>query len=295
MDAFSLIGAGAGAYQGIKSAQEKLKEAQHEKDMLQRRWNSGLRNLGATSKILSGQLSLEAMQGTQSSKQGAVEAFKSESVAAAAAGASGLSGGTPFFNIGQQVASNRAILMDQATIIRQGLSNSEAKGAGAIGDIRDMIVDSKYNLDQSVEQLGYLSSTAAFMISAATGALSGASIGHGISTLGVKMGLGSDFGQVDFSKLFASGPFVGQAGSLNGLSDTLAGYSYWGNQGVDIPIVSPDDYNSIAWVGPNASKWGKFPDAGGESIFKHESNSGGILGGMFNSVKKSNPFQFALN
>jgi len=185
----------AGGIAGILSNEDRIEEQRRQKRIIDLQNKNLKRKLYATSAILSGEMTIGAMQATRESKQSAIEAYRAGSESEANLGKSGIKGGTPYYMVEKSILENKAALLEQADIVNKKFGLETMQGAMTINDIRDAMAINKEQQDQINERLGYLSSPFSFMVSAATGVFSGASIGANIQEFGVKVSGNAQWGE----------------------------------------------------------------------------------------------------
>jgi hypothetical protein len=293
MNPLILIGAGLGIAQGIGANEQRKQEAEDQKKLIDMQQASNRRRLQSTSSILTGNLTIGAMQATQSSKAAAIEAFKADSQGQAAVGASGLSGGSGFYALDRQVADNRNALIDQNKMLQTQINTQELSGGAQIAGIQDQIAITGEQQSQMQEQLDYLSSPMAFILSAASGALSGASMGQSVTQMGVSLTGNANFGQVDLGDLFKKPEILPYSPAGSAMDAAFrSDYSPAGPTGKLFPssympfgpeYIGPSLYAIQPNKGYSPGKWsGSVGGAGGENLFT-----------MYNTGKTGKPLRFS--
>lgn len=229
--AFALFGAGAGAAGGASSAAEKERLAKEKFDYATDMLDSTKKMTAAKRTTLSGNLTLQALSNTASSKKNAIAEYQANSAQKGNLGVSGLSSGTPFYKLATDIQERRGQILDslKAGDIQMGMAKANAEAEAISLDMADAAAAEA--LLTAGDEYAYADSFVAYALSIASRAANGASMANNLMTLGVQTrALSEDFLG---SSLFGGG----EGASVEGLS-SVAPYQDPSNLWASDPLAS---------------------------------------------------------
>lgn len=197
--AIMIAGALAGGVGGGLANKKRRKDQQAELDILALKNQQNYQEQKAMAVGLKNSVENQTIQATQGARRDAIDAFQATSSLSAAAGASGVRGGTPFYKMGQVAADAAEAMNENARMRANQISSTRESGAAEMAGIltNGSIIDKQTGNAQ--DSMGYLSSPLGWAQSILTGAISGAEVGAKISA-GLELA-GVDTG-ADISSLF---------------------------------------------------------------------------------------------
>jgi hypothetical protein len=190
--ALMIGGAIAGGVGGGLANKKRLEDQQDELDILALKNKQNYQEQKAAAIGLKNSMENQSIQATQGARKDAIEAFQAESSVSAAAGASGLRGGTPFYKMGQIAAEAAETINENARMRANQLQATRESGAAEIAGIitNGSILDKQ--MSSSMKSMNYLSSSLGWGQAILTGAVSGAEMGAklsaGLESVGVDTG-----------------------------------------------------------------------------------------------------------
>lgn len=183
-----LIGSAlAGAGMGLAQNAKRKSEAERNLLMSEALYDQTLAARKGQRSILEGQLTIGAMQNTANSREAAIAKAQGEASQRVALGQSGMSGGTPFYKLDQDIRDNTVKMSEMLygqNVNFQGMVE-QAKLQEGQGNMQ--LQQAIWGLQAADKELDYLSSPAAMILSAGTGALSGMSMMNSLNTAVVNM------------------------------------------------------------------------------------------------------------
>lgn len=183
-----LIGSAlAGAGMGLAQNAKRKSEAERNLLMSEALYDQTLAARQGQRSILEGQLTVGAMQNTANSREAAIAKAQGEASQRVALGQSGMSGGTPFYKLDQDIRDNTVKMSEMLygqNVNFQGMVE-QAKLQEGQGNMQ--LQQAIWGLQAADKELDYLSSPAAMILSAGTGALSGMSMMNSLNTAVVNM------------------------------------------------------------------------------------------------------------
>ncbi len=219
-----LAGMAAGGALTAYGKSKENEQAQKQLNLQRRYMAERERMLDAQQKMATrraaGQMEGQAIQATEASRDAATGAMLAESEAKAAAGMSGTSGGSAYFQAGDiGVEGQRSILnVNKANDIgvRDIAMSAEEQQMG-FGLQRSQLAMDNAQLDISAEELEYASSPLSWGLSMASGVLSGAQMGMEAQGMVDKMG--------SYSSAKKAVPGSGPSNVSNATPDLMRNYS----------------------------------------------------------------------
>lgn len=190
--AMILAGAGLGAVGGYRANEERVRQAKRKLSLLELSGYNNERGKEASAKILAGQVSLSSLEASSQNEADALAVGEAKGALEANAGASGLTGGTPFFQLASVAARSMRSAQKAASARDLALQGQVAQGAMTIDEYRMRGQELAYQVEDAVQSERYLDSPLAFALAMGTGALSGATTAAQISTTLEGMGVNMD-------------------------------------------------------------------------------------------------------
>lgn len=190
--AIMIGGAIAGGVGGSIANKKRIEDQQDELDILALKSKQNYAEQRAAVIGLKNSLENQSIQATQGARRDAVEAFQATSGAEAAAGSSGIRGGTPFYKMGQVAAEAAQTIKENAAMRANQIEATRANGEAEIAGVKTngSILD-KQN-ESAQKSMGYLNSFLGWSQSILTGSVSGAEMGAklsmGLESIGVDTG-----------------------------------------------------------------------------------------------------------
>ena len=208
-----IAGAALGAIGGAVSNRDRIGDTKDALKLLRGRKGRAGKSLELTSQILQGNLTLGAMGATDSSKESSVAAFRAKAEGETYLGQSGLSGGTPFYQLDKSILENQQSILRADRANRVQLGVQELQGEMQIDSLRGQISELDMQIDDTRESLDYYNSAAGWIMSGLTGAMSGAGLGASIEEMGVKaLGVDPETGNANWGSIID--PIKGKISSL---------------------------------------------------------------------------------
>lgn len=179
---FEALTAIVGAGYGLSQAGERDRQAYRDSWRADLMYRSTKKRAQAEEAVLQNNLTIGAMDNTATNRDSAVAEYQNRSAQIAQAGVSGATSGTPFYRIDADAIQNRQRLSEIEDRGRMGLEG-QALNLEATRLSNQVQIDvAQQNMVDSAESAAYASSPFAYIMGGLTGALSGASVGAGIST-----------------------------------------------------------------------------------------------------------------
>jgi len=190
--AMILAGAGLGAAGGYSANQERVRQAKRKLSLLELSGYNMEKEKEASAKILEGQVSLSSLEASSQNEADALAVGEAKGALEANAGTSGLTGGTPFFQLASVAARSMRSAQKAASARELALRGQVAQGAMTIDEYRMRGQELAYQVEDAVQSERYLDSPLAFALAMGTGALSGAATAAQMSTTLEGMGVNMD-------------------------------------------------------------------------------------------------------
>jgi len=175
----AVAGAGYGVYQADKRSDD-LKAELARADLI---YEATKKKNRAEQSLLENNLTIGAMDNTANNRDSSIAEYQNRSMQEAQAGVSGVSSGTPFFNIDAEAIANRKKLDEIRISGAFGLDTGVKQLNASLASSNAGMQDALFNLQDIGSQSAYASSPFAYIMGGLTGALSGAAMGNQISTL----------------------------------------------------------------------------------------------------------------
>ena len=189
--ALMLAGAGLGALGGYSAQEERIRQSKRKLGLLELSGFNNEKAKEAAAKLLKGQVSISALEASNQAEADALAVGEAKGALEAQAGASGLTGGTPFFQLASTAARSMRSAQKAADARALSLEGQLRQGAITIDEYRMRGEEMSYQTRDALETDRYLDSTFAWAMAIGTGALSGAATANRLSTtlegLGVNM------------------------------------------------------------------------------------------------------------
>ena len=229
--ALILAGAGLGAAGGYDANEERKRQSRRKLSLLELEGYNNERSKEAAAKLLEGQITLSSLEASSQNEADALAVGEAKGALEANAGASGLTGGTPFFQLASVAARSMRSAQKAAGARDMSLRGQVAQGAMTIDEYRMKGQELSYQVQDAIETNRYLEGGLAAALAMGTGALSGASAAANMATTLEGMGVNMD------AVLFpgAGSPSIGSVGGE--ISPPAIGAI--GGEIQPVPIVGP--------------------------------------------------------
>ena len=200
--ALMIAGAVAGATGGGIANKKRIDAAEAQDVIAKRRLEASRRAKAAYAKILEGDMTVGALEATATSRQAAEAAFQERSKGEAAAGTSGVTAGTPIYQLGKFAADAQDKLAEVNTQLGLKIQGMRAQGEANMGSYDDQRMEIEAGVGAIAKEMNYLNGPLAWALSVGSGAIAGAQVGANIGTSLEKLGV--DTGKELFPKKAAA-------------------------------------------------------------------------------------------
>jgi len=190
--ALMLAGAGLGAAGGYAANEERVRQSKRKLGLLELAGYNNEKSKEAAAKLLEGQLTLSSLEASSQNEADSLAVGEAKGALEANAGASGLTGGTPFFQLASVAARSMRSAQKAAMARDLSLRGQVAQGAMTIDEYRARGEELSYQTRDALESDRYLDSGISWLLAMGTGALSGAATAAQMSTTLEGMGVNMD-------------------------------------------------------------------------------------------------------
>ena len=134
--ALMLIGAGLGAAGGYSAQEERIRQSKRKLGLLELSGYNNGKAKEAAAKLLKGQVSISSLEASSQAESDALAVGEAKGAMEANAGASGLTGGTPFFQLASVASRSMRSAQKAASARALSLEGQLAQGAMTIDEYR---------------------------------------------------------------------------------------------------------------------------------------------------------------
>ena len=222
--ALMLIGAGLGAAGGYSAQEERIRQSKRKLGLLELSGYNNGKAKEAAAKLLKGQVSISSLEASSQAESDALAVGEAKGAMEANAGASGLTGGTPFFQLASVASRSMRSAQKAASARALSLEGQLAQGAMTIDEYRMRGEELSYQTQDALETNRYLDSGFAWAMALGTGALSGAAAANRASTTLEGLGVNMDADPIgDFiAKQKLKAEMAGNGGGAGDVTDLAA-------------------------------------------------------------------------
>ena len=181
------IGALLGAGAGLSAAGDRADKAWRDAYRSEGNYEIAKNRDKSRKAILEGNLSIGAMQSTAQNREAAKAEFQKNAMSEARLGVSGTSGGTPFYKLDAEIFESERKLSEIAMAGRIQNNQNLLQAISSMGEGNMELQNAVWNLQDATMAKDYAESPFAMVMGGLTGAVSGASMGANVASMGYEL------------------------------------------------------------------------------------------------------------